>query len=288
MIRHIALENWRAYRSLDIDVLPGTTFLVAPNGVGKSSLLEAVRWVLASGHVDHRASMIRQGHKEATAAVTVDVAGGPLTVARTLRAKGARLTTDTHATLAGRDVDEAEAVRLLEESWSADPRFVSRTAFLTEDLRRDAEEPNLRTHLCRAYSLDDLQRAVAEIEPVLSQLSKGLKASRAELSGTEEQLRQAGDDLATIGGRVTAAVETVETARAGHAEVRAALDQARAAATQRAAATAWRESDARLRDEATTIGLVPEAGAPLAATLATLEDELGAQVESIREQQATL
>ena len=199
MIRHIALENWRAYRSLDIDVLPGTTFLVAPNGVGKSSLLEAVRWVLAAGNVEHRASMIRQGHKEATAAVTVDVARGQLVVARALRAKGARLTTETTATLDGHAVDEAEAVRLLEESWSADPRFVSRTAFLTEDLRRDAEEPNLRTHLCRAYSLDDLQRAVAEIEPVLSQLSKGLKASRAELSATEEQLRTAEEELAALG-----------------------------------------------------------------------------------------
>ena len=288
MIRHLTLENWRAYRSLDVDVLPGTTFLVAPNGVGKSSLLEAVRWVLAAGHVEHRASMIRQGHKEATAAVTLDVAGGALVVARTLRAKGARLLAETSATLGGRPVDEGEAVRLLEESWSADPRFVSRTAFLTEDLRRDAEEPNLRTHLCRAYSLDDLQRAVAEIEPVLSQLSKGLKASRAELSGTEQQLADARTELAALGAAAATAVETVEAARAAHAEVRAALDQARAAATQRAAATAWRESDARLRDEATTIGLVPEAGAPLAATLAALEDELGAQVESVRQQQAAL
>jgi DNA repair exonuclease SbcCD ATPase subunit len=288
VITHISLENWRAYRNLDIDVLPGTTFLVAPNGVGKSSLLEAVRWVLAAGHVEHRASMIRHGHKEATAAVTVDVAGGPLVVARALRAKGARLTTETSATLDGQPVLEAEAVRLLEDSWSADPRFVSRTAFLTEDLRRDAEEPNLRTHLCRAYSLDDLQRAVAEIEPVLSQLSKGLKASRAELSASEQQLQEAAAELVELTQRAAAAAETVEVARTAHGEVRAALDQARAAASQRAAATAWRERDARLRDEATTIGLVPEAGAPLAATLAALEDELGARVESIRQQQAAL
>ncbi|MEA2901424.1 MAG: repair protein SbcC/Rad50 [Actinomycetota bacterium] len=288
MIRHISLENWRAYRSLDIDVLPGTTFLVAPNGVGKSSLLEAVRWVLAAGNVEHRASMIRQGHKEATAAVTVDVASGQLVVARALRAKGARLTTETTATLDGHDVAPEEAVRLLEDSWSADPRFVSRTAFLTEDLRRDAEEPNLRTHLCRAYSLDDLQRAVAEIEPVLSQLSKGLKASRAELSATEEQLRTAEEERAASAERAVAAAEAVATTRAAHTEARAVLDQARAAASQRAAAAAWRERDERLRDEAATIGLVPEAGAPLAATLAAVEDDLAARVESIRQQQAAL
>jgi DNA repair exonuclease SbcCD ATPase subunit len=129
---------------------------------------------------------------------------------------------------------------------------------------------------------------VAEIEPVLSQLSKGLKASRAELSATEQQLQDAAAELADLTQRVAAAGETVELARIAHAEVRAALDQARAAASHRAAATAWRERDARLRDEATTIGLVPEVGAPLAATLASLEDELATRVESVRQQQAAL
>jgi len=292
MIRHIALENWRAYRSLSIDVLPGTTFLVAPNGVGKSSLLEAARWVLAAGHVDSRASMIRQGHQEATAAVTLDVAGGLLVVTRSLRAKGSRLTAETAATLDGRPVDEAEAMRMLEESWSADPRFVSRTAFLTEDLRRDAEEPNLRTHLCRAYSLDDLQRAIAEIDPVLGQLSKRLKTSRAELSGTEQQLGQARTDLAALVVVVSAARESVDAARLDHAATRAALDQGRAAATQRAAAAAWRQGDDRLRDEATTTGLVPSAVGPerqsLAATLSAVEEDLGARVEALRQQEAAL
>ena len=190
-------------------------------------------------------------------------------------------------------MDEAEAVRLLEESWSADPRFVSRTAFLTEDLRRDAEEPNLRTHLCRAYSLDDLQRAIAEIEPVLSQLSRSLKASRAELSGTEEQLRAAREELTAVALGVAAAREVVDTARTTHAEARAALDQGRAAASQRAAAAAWRESHERLRDEASTTGLVPGASEtapsePLADTLSALEEDLGAQVESLRQQRAAM
>ena len=85
MIRRIRLEHWRAYRALDVEVQPGTTFLVAPNGVGKSSLLEAVRWVLAAGHVEHRASMIRQGHKEATAAVTLAVPAGELVLTRSAR-----------------------------------------------------------------------------------------------------------------------------------------------------------------------------------------------------------
>ncbi|MFP5319300.1 MAG: AAA family ATPase, partial [Acidimicrobiia bacterium] len=291
MITHIALENWRAYRSLDLDVEAGTTFLVAPNGIGKSSLLEAVRWALAGGHVEARPSMVRKGHTAATVAVTVALPAGPLVVTRALSVARAKPVATTTATLAGVAVDESEALRLLEESWTADARFVSRTAFLTEDLRRDTDDPNLRTHLCRAYSLDDLQRAIAEIEPVLATLSKGLKASRAELSGTREQLDQAVADVERRAAETVAAQEVVEAARTASAEIRAALDQARDAAVRHAAAIAWREGRDRILSEAAPV--VPDvveaaADRPLDAALAAAEDRLGAEVEALRREQAAL
>jgi hypothetical protein len=96
--------------------------------------LEAVRWALAAGNVAQRPSMVRQGHPAAAVAVTLDVAaGGELVLRRSLRAKGARLTTEASATLDGVEVSEDRAIGLLEQSWAADARFVSRTAFLTED-----------------------------------------------------------------------------------------------------------------------------------------------------------
>ena len=288
MITHIALENWRAYRSLELDIDPGTTFLVAANGIGKSSLLEAVRWALGAGHVDQRPSMIRQGHSSARVSVTLALPEGELAVTRSLKAARTKVTADAAATLDGRDLEEAEAVRLLEAAWSAGARFVSRTAFLTEDLRRDAEDPNLRTHLCRAYSLDDLQRAIAEIEPVLSQLSKSLKASRAELSATQDQLRDAAEELEALAAGVVTAREAVDTARADHLEARASLDQARAAATLRTAADAWREGHEALLALATPLlGPLPP-DTSLADALTALEARLGSLVDSIREQQADL
>lgn len=289
MIRHITLENWRAYRNLDIDVEPGTTFLVAPNGVGKSSLLEAVRWALAAGNVAPRPSMVRQGHPAAAVAVTLGLAGGgALVLRRSLRAKGARLTTEVSATLDGVEVSEERAVALLEESWAADARFVSRTAFLTEDLRRDAEDPNLRSHLCRAYSLDDLQAAMAEIEPVLAQLSKGLKTARAELTGTQDQLQTAEAELVGLSAAVVVAGAAVEAAREAHAAARVALDKARAGAAQQASAAAWREGEQRILTVAgSLVGEVdPEASA--ADVLASLEVSLGTDLDEIRRQQASL
>jgi chromosome segregation ATPase len=295
VITHLALENWRAYRSLDLAVEAGTTFLVAPNGVGKSSVLEAVRWALGGGHVETRPSMVRKGHTTATVAVTVSLPAGPLVVTRTLSVARARPVATTTATLAGAAVDEAHAYRLLEESWTADARFVSRTAFLTEDLRRDSDDPNLRAHLCRAYSLDDLQRAIAEIEPVLAALSKSLKASRAELSGTRDQLAAAGAEAARFGAELDRARDVVEAARAAHAEIRTALEEARAAAARHAAAQAWREGRDRLLAQAAPVAPDAVAAAtagpasePLDVALAAVESRLGAEVEALRADQATL
>jgi DNA repair exonuclease SbcCD ATPase subunit len=288
VITHIGLENWRAYRNLQLDVDPGTTFLVAANGVGKSSLLEAVRWALGAGQVEQRPSMVRQGHDRATVSVTVAVPEGELAVTRSLKVARSRLTAETSATLDGRAVEEAEALRLLEGSWSADARFVSRTAFLTEDLRRDGDDPNLRTHLCRAYSLDDLQRAIAEIEPVLSQLSKSLKASRAELSGTREQLREAAEELAALTEGVATARAAVEAARTAHAQARAELDVARAAGALRTAASAWRQSRDRLVALAVPVVGEVDVDTPLADTLVEVETRLAAEVDGIRNRQAAL
>ena len=46
VIRRLTLRNWRAYEHLELDFEPGATFVVAPNGVGKSSIVEGARFAL--------------------------------------------------------------------------------------------------------------------------------------------------------------------------------------------------------------------------------------------------
>ncbi|MEW6153378.1 MAG: ATP-binding protein [Actinomycetota bacterium] len=288
MITRIVLENWRAYRNLDIEAGPGTTFLVAPNGVGKSSLLEAVRWALAAAHVQPRPAMVRQGHDRASVEVTLATAKGPLAVRRSLRSKGARLTTEVSATLAGLPVSEERAMSILEGAWSADARFVSRTAFLTEDLRRDSESPNLRSHLCRAYSLDDLEAAMAEIEPALAQVSRGLRSSRAELSATRAELGAAEAAVVERAAATAAARAEADGARAAHSEARATLDQALAAAGHPEAAEQWRQREAELRARAAPLLAGVSADQPLTAALASLEASLVTGLDAVRERQASL
>ncbi len=44
MIRRLQLRNWRAYENLDLELGPGATFVVASNGIGKTSLVMAAAW----------------------------------------------------------------------------------------------------------------------------------------------------------------------------------------------------------------------------------------------------
>ena len=52
MIHQLRLRNWRSYEGLDLRLEPGTTFIVAPNGVGKTSLVYGLAYGVFGQHTD--------------------------------------------------------------------------------------------------------------------------------------------------------------------------------------------------------------------------------------------
>lgn len=76
LLHHLDLHDWRSWDRLSVDLEPGVTLLVGPNGQGKTNVLEAVQRV-ASGS-SHRASsdqpLVRHGRDSAVvrAAVRTD------------------------------------------------------------------------------------------------------------------------------------------------------------------------------------------------------------------------
>jgi chromosome segregation ATPase len=288
VIRRVRLENWRAYRQLDLPVHPGVTFLVAANGVGKSSLLEAVRWALSPGVVRGDPTVIRHGHDEATATVTLLADQGELEVRRVMSVRGNRGLSSFDATLNGRKLHESDFGRLLAEAWSADLAFVSKTAFLTENLRVEEDEPDLRAHLCQVYSLDKLQRALAEIGPALSQASREVKAARAELTATAEQLQAARQERARLHERLEAARSEVSAARERQAKAQRGAEQALAAQRLSAAATAWDEQSAALRHDVEQAAGPPGDKASPQEALRRAKLSVRQAVEAARTEQARL
>ena len=79
------MQNWRAYEHLDLHFEPGATFVVAPNGVGKSSIVEGARYALFGSIPPSKEGASRIVPTGPTSAA-VEVAlpsGGILTVTRT-------------------------------------------------------------------------------------------------------------------------------------------------------------------------------------------------------------
>src|SRR5438094_7386026 len=90
MIQRLELRRWRAFDHVAIDFEPGTTFLVAPNAVGKTSLLLGLTWALFgdNANVDAK-TCVRIGHETAEAILTLAVADNRrLTIHRTVTAPG--------------------------------------------------------------------------------------------------------------------------------------------------------------------------------------------------------
>lgn len=247
MITHVRLINWRAYRTLDIALPLGTTFLVAPNGVGKSTFIEAVRWAL-DREASPTADVMRRGSKNSTVEIAVAAGDNTVTISRTLtkgRARAPKLETST--SIDGRQVQPNDAFDVLDQAWSASNQFVSRAAFLCE--RFVDEEPDLRSHLTRVYALDRLQAAIEVLEPAL-------KAANIEADGARKGTAASAQSLEEARGVALGARAAAEGAQARVRHQRTELEvaeaevtAAKASALQQAARERWHQQHRSLVDD---------------------------------------
>lgn len=95
-VRHVGLTDFRSWPRVEIDLQPGHTVFVAPNGFGKTNLLEALWYsaTLGSHRVSTDAPLIRAGAERAVVSTVVVNDGRELAVdleVTTGRANKARL-----------------------------------------------------------------------------------------------------------------------------------------------------------------------------------------------------
>ena len=66
-VRHLSLADFRSYASAEIELAPGVTTFVGPNGQGKTNLLEAIGYLalLGSHRVSSDAALVRLGAERA-------------------------------------------------------------------------------------------------------------------------------------------------------------------------------------------------------------------------------
>ena len=81
-VRHLGLRDFRSWRQLDLELSPGVTVLLAPNGYGKTNLVEALWYsaTLNSHRVATDAPLIRAGADRAVVSTIVVNEGRELAV----------------------------------------------------------------------------------------------------------------------------------------------------------------------------------------------------------------
>ncbi len=244
MIRRLRLENWRAYDALDIEFGPGTTFVVAPNGVGKTSLVEAAAWALFGEYAPPADRPIRAGADSATVQIEVELPDQRvLNVTRHRASKLPRRAPEPVVLVDGAPAASESLPQLLQDQLGADPAFLARVA-----MPRPHTQPShldgggLTAHLCRLFGVESLLAAAGEADMRVKAQSRLIRA--AKQGAKVDQSR-----LSHLTAAAAEAADRAAAAKANHDKARLELASAEAEERAQAALLAWEES-ARVYGEA--------------------------------------
>ena len=194
MIRYLELRNWRAFNKVALHLSEGTTFVVAENGIGKTSLLRGAAWTLfAPRQVDPRLEL-RQGDGagETAGLVVMSTAEGDLEIERTYRV-GGRPANTLRATLAGVAIDPDHLDATLTRLMGARPDIACELGFV--------HQHTLATDQALFSNVGQLLRRLTGVEQLQSVRGVMFKAQRRhdkaarELTKTASVQKTARDEL---------------------------------------------------------------------------------------------
>jgi DNA repair exonuclease SbcCD ATPase subunit len=180
VVQRLELRNWRAYTTLELSLEAATTFVVAKNGVGKTSLITGALWALFGDLADvNPRDERRVKDKLASAHVGMLLPDGrELLVTRLLEGKQVKV----EAEVDGSGLDgEPELRQVLAEAYGADPRVLSRLAVIPEGAVRGerVEGDLLRRHLSEAFGVDALESAADAAERIAKAAARNTKDIRS-------------------------------------------------------------------------------------------------------------
>ncbi|HEX2058963.1 MAG TPA: AAA family ATPase [Actinomycetota bacterium] len=289
MIRRLRLRNWRAYENLDLELGPGATFVVASNGIGKTSLIMGAGWALFGDAA--RVDAVREIRGDAdSATVSIDVrlpSGVDASITRTIDRKGK---VSLAAELPDRTITSQDEVdELLAAEFGADPHVLAQLTIMIHGgaVETFQGEFDLQDHLAAVFGVTPLfegaRAAKAVADRSAKELRKAKTVQRTERRGRDELVAELEAIVENLGkaneareAKVAAIEETSETIRVGEEWVRYRAGMAERADRLRALA----EEATDLLDAAAAaedvVDALAQREADLAASVAAAEQEAAA------------
>ncbi len=213
MIRRLTLHNWRNYEDVSLDFGEGTTFVVASNGVGKTSLVEAARWALFGRRTlgDHTA--VRAGAPSAVAGVHLQLPDERLlSIERTLSVKPRGAVAPPVVRIDGIDTDPAKLDDYFSEVYGAQSGFLAGLTMPTAD--RNAGGPStldFEEHLGRYYGVEGMRRAIDKLGESLKVNQASIRQVKQSNSDASQKLTQLISDAEQAERRARATTEDHRT-----------------------------------------------------------------------------
>jgi DNA repair exonuclease SbcCD ATPase subunit len=215
MIQRLELQNWRAYDRLDLELGPGATFVVASNGIGKTSLIMAAAWGIFGDMAGVQgANEIRGEAESATVKVELRLPSGD--VLGITRSVDQRRRETIEAIAGDRALTSQEEIdRVLSDEFGADVRVLAQlTIMIHGGLHETQGEFTLRDHLAGLFGVRPLFEAAARADDLAAETASALRKTkvveRQDQRDKEElltDLRAGEQDLLTAQAARKAAVE---------------------------------------------------------------------------------
>ncbi|MFD3744025.1 AAA family ATPase [Nocardia sp. NPDC058633] len=267
------MKNWRSYADATFKFEPGTTFVVAPNGIGKTSLVEAARWGLFGISTADGRTAVRAGEDSATVTVELDLPGQRiLEIERKLSGKNRAANFEPNVRLNGDDLPPEKLNVLLCSLYSADPEFL---AGLTMPSRMQGQpnpiDGDLEEHLGHYYGIDTLRSALARLNGMNKTVASKVRGIKAANASTAKQLLELQSEVDVAAQRIVACTTRYET-------LQARVEVARSQQRYDIETHVWRERKDNWTTafESITAAIYAELGRPVTvdSVEATLEEEL--------------
>jgi len=200
VIKYLELRNWRAFEKVSLHLEPGTTFVVAENGIGKTSLLRGAAWALfAPSHIDPRVELrTNEGGNQTAGIVVVDTPHGELSVERSFAANS-RPQSVLRAALGGHAIETDEVPTTVARLFGIDPPVACQLAFVHQHALLTDNElfAGVGQYLRKLTGVDQLEDNLAVLKKAHRRLSKQVtditraaRATSTETSAIEAEIER--------------------------------------------------------------------------------------------------
>jgi DNA repair exonuclease SbcCD ATPase subunit len=230
MIQSVELVNWKAYAHIQVELGPGTTFVVAHNGVGKSSLVQGAMWTIFGGAALRFPSSQAIRGEATSASGRVELAmptGQLITITRrvSLGASG-RATEEVSFEAGGRSQAGSRALAVaLENACNMSLDFLARLLVLEESAVAQEIDPrqrfDLSGYISQLFGTDSLAAASEAARQISSRLSKeGDQVRRDQGANLSAEIASRAEALDELSDRISQLSEERLAAQAAADRIR--------------------------------------------------------------------